>query len=893
MTIDVGEDVTITLTDDLNSDGRDVSVNATALESSLGYRPQVARGVNSESGEEWSSRVRYVDGSAVIDVPHFSTNTVTFSGEVSVTGIFTDGSNVNYDITSQDAVENLSVSVTGNTNTEIDTHSGSLSDGNGSVSISPSGTTPPSSANVSISTGPEVKTSPVDNLGDGSRESTLRSIGDDNSDNPYSVAVTIRPSESGSISEIIVPVDYASGSDYGVSVEVRIAQGNADSTFGDGTQVSTWDPDWTSGNQTINLDSSYSVTAGETYHIELISGSSDGDGSFDQLQLEYDDSATEDGFAVKDSSTSVYTNYGHLYYRIPGAASAVDATGDSTTSFGDIPANSTQTKTVDISGSTSSIDVSSSSSTRLDMEVNYTETTETVDPEVSVNGYNSGYTGTLSDGETVSLDVNNSWVKETNSVNISVGDGSLSSDAPTPRVDLDYRHTTEDKISVESSTYEWVTRYQFSREYATTQDSVSITVPLRDNVVNVTAVETSRNGSAWSTADYTLDDSNDLVIDAGTVDAGTNLSVRANTTLVKPVNGDITVEEPTLLENELNTLISVDSKSEGFGIEVGSTRKNTAVHHVTDTSWSAEDYSSVQNDGSQTLYLPGSAEGGTARVKTAPLVVEPDGGVEVVVEDATEPRFRLRQGSTGGSDSVSVTWTDAARDTDYSLWSITQERESRSAESDGTNVSFSIGDSTASYRIEESSSTTAAIAVGESAGTGPLGLPLDLLALLLGVGGTFVGLLLARRRFGLRGRAATYGLLGAGAIVSIVAIELVTPRSIVSDFAFSASRAFGLLGGGALDGFLSSGAGSIALGLSALIGLYAIDSRLLSLPRWLWIVAGGGITVWIVDTVTEGALASGLSEVSALAWLLIILGAIVLLWRALQPTQINIGGGNS
>jgi hypothetical protein len=525
------------------------------------------------------------------------------------------------------------------------------------------------------------------------------------------------------------------------------------------------------------------------------------------------------------------------------------------------------------------------------MSVDYIERTQTVDPTVSVNGNTTGYTGTISDGQTVSLSTDTSWIGSTNTVDVSVGDGSLSSDAPKPRVDLNYSHSATDVVEVDTESYAWSERFEFNRTYSVTQSDVTVTVPLSDKTVNVTDVETRRNGSTWSSATYQYNrTSGDLDIDAGTVKQGTTLGVRVNSTFVKPVNGDITVLEPTVEGNSLNTLIEVDSVSDGFGIEVGGTRYNR-VHRITETSYSESDYVEVDSNGGQTLRLPSAVAGSTGRVKTAPLVVSPSNEVEVVVEDATEPRFRVREGSTAGSDSVSVTYLDAARDTDHSLWSITQERESRSSESDGTNVSFSVGDATASYRIEVASGgPTAAVAVGGGAGTGPLGLPLDLLALLLGVGGTFVGLLVARRRLGLSGRTATYGLLGAGAVVSIVAVELVTPRSIVSDLLFSVSRGAGLLGGGALDGFLSSGAGSITLGLSALIGLYAIDSRLLSLPRWLWIVAGGGITVWIVDTITEGALASGLSEVSALAWLLIILGAIVLLWRALQPTQINIGG---
>jgi hypothetical protein len=79
------------------------------------------------------------------------------------------------------------------------------------------------------------------------------------------------------------------------------------------------------------------------------------------------------------------------------------------------------------------------------------------------------------------------------------------------------------------------------------------------------------------------------------------------------------------------------------------------------------------------------------------------------------------------------------------------------------------------------------------------------------------------------------------------------------------------------------------IAVSILILLYLLDTRLLDLPRWTYLATGIPLALWIIETLTSGALSAAFAEVGALAWLLVILGSLALLWRVLQPTIVRIG----
>jgi hypothetical protein len=160
---------------------------------------------------------------------------------------------------------------------------------------------------------------------------------------------------------------------------------------------------------------------------------------------------------------------------------------------------------------------------------------------------------------------------------------------------------------------------------------------------------------------------------------------------------------------------------------------------------------------------------------------------------------------------------------------------------------------------------------------------LPIVATFAGIAVSMIGLVFAGRRLGLRGRRSNLLLLLGGGIIGTVGVGLVTGRSIVSDLIFALTELGRSVG--------SSTAGTIVIAVSILIALYLIDSRLLDLPRWVYLATGIPLALWVIETLTNGALSATFEQVGALAWLLVILGSLALLWRVLQPTIVRIGGG--
>ncbi|WP_050037921.1 MULTISPECIES: hypothetical protein [unclassified Haloarcula] len=136
-------DLALILGDDQHHAGREVALPAGAVHEQLGYTPKQVRGVHS-SGSTWTREVAYENGYLVFEVPEFSENGITFSGEVQITASpATDGFISAYGVGDKDAVNDFTADVTGITNTETDTESASsLTDGD-TLSLSVAGNLPP------------------------------------------------------------------------------------------------------------------------------------------------------------------------------------------------------------------------------------------------------------------------------------------------------------------------------------------------------------------------------------------------------------------------------------------------------------------------------------------------------------------------------------------------------------------------------------------------------------------------------------------------------------------------------------------------------------------------------------------------------------------------------
>ncbi|TKX35482.1 hypothetical protein EXE52_18095, partial [Halorubrum sp. CGM4_25_10-8A] len=98
-----GDGMAVVLRDDTESAGREVALDAGKLREALGYRPRAIHGTH-EDGSEWTASAEYVDGYLVFDVPHFSDNTVTFSGHVDVSmNSATSGTTATWQLSDYDA----------------------------------------------------------------------------------------------------------------------------------------------------------------------------------------------------------------------------------------------------------------------------------------------------------------------------------------------------------------------------------------------------------------------------------------------------------------------------------------------------------------------------------------------------------------------------------------------------------------------------------------------------------------------------------------------------------------------------------------------------------------------------------------------------------------------
>jgi hypothetical protein len=102
-----GDGMAVVLRDDQNSAGREIAIDAGTLQDALGYRPQAIHGTH-EDGSEWTASAEYVDGYLVFDVPHFSSNTVTFSGSVDISMTSaTDSTTAEWSLSDYDAASHV------------------------------------------------------------------------------------------------------------------------------------------------------------------------------------------------------------------------------------------------------------------------------------------------------------------------------------------------------------------------------------------------------------------------------------------------------------------------------------------------------------------------------------------------------------------------------------------------------------------------------------------------------------------------------------------------------------------------------------------------------------------------------------------------------------------
>jgi len=329
----------------------------------------------------------------------FEGDETTSSGSASGTGSGSINVGGNIDATGE------SVFVTGRETTNSRTISGS---GNPSLteSITVDGNLSPANPDLTVTAhGAKSTESEVDERGL-SKEFDVSLLGGKPSNydgDVYKTEAAIIPNSDGEITSIAPRITNVRGSDYGTTVDVYISQGGVNGNYREGTKVATWDPDWSTGHQTITLDTPYAVTAGSTFSIEFVTNQNNDDSDLDTLEVANADSSNN----YYSTGGSVADHWADIDYTIDNQVTDLSVSaGDGTTvSLADFSDGQTKTVDLPISEDANQLDFSATRGGSLDYSLDLTERTATEDPAIDVDGDGSpeaSWSGIYTGGETTS-----------------------------------------------------------------------------------------------------------------------------------------------------------------------------------------------------------------------------------------------------------------------------------------------------------------------------------------------------------------------------------------------------------------------------------------------------------------------------------------------------------
>jgi len=992
----------IVLEDDRTHDGRWVSIDTAWFEEQLGEVPNAAF-ITHETNGEYAAPLQVRGDSAAFYVREFSTNTVTFDGEVTLSGSQAgDGSQFEYDLNDTSGIDDPSITLTGVANTNTNTVSASgVSDGdtvNADIggTVSPPDTTlvitgnqytgqrfnPSGSGDASISvngdaepTGPNSgepkitltgkagtgKQNIVDIDGDGTTENEQNFVGDHrlSLERPLSSEVEFTaPQNADTLTQIEPVISSVVGSDYGVTVDIRLHEGQTNYNFDDGVIIKDgWDPDFQTGPQTVNVQNT-SITPGQTYTLEFKTNSASGDGEQDKLMIATDDSPTTERYTWNgDSGQSLNQSANlNIFYPTTTTDPSVDVDGDGNADAsvsGTLSDGQTATRQIpELAAGSTNIDTSTSSGPQPDWTITYdaeqftedpgvdidgdgtdeashtgelgpsqtsevtispslsddtwtasstagpfglsadiTEETETTDPVVEVNGETTGVSGTLAEGETVSLSANASALQSgTNRVNISTNSPTS---GPASLVGFEYSHGAETTTTATVDETTWSQNRNVSKTWPGDRANATATIPMNDRVVDVRNVEVRYNQTTWepvADSDYTLNGT-DLTVQLGDVASGSTTEVRATGSKVRVQDGSISVLNATTTDGPLNTTIAVDEAGSDFAIKTGGTELGNRVHYADSATWGAtNDTTTIAAGGEQTLTLPNAAAGGETTVRTWPIEVAPATDSVTVTDRVgnrtSEPGITV---SGDGNADVSYTYLNAKDATPYVLYSTTNEivRDEGLASSPIT-LEDDNSDETLVFRVDDGTasgsgdggggvvSTVAGAAPMATGGGGFAWLRGDLtpaFTILAGLVG-LLGTVWVSRRLDLVESSDADGALGTARDSARTLLE----NEIVVGAA--------ILGGGYW--LFSSGIlpqqTTIILALSSVpVGMFLVLQQFGEFDLRIW----GGTTI-LVGVLGTQQLAPELFETIAdEAGIIIVVGAILLGWRALTAWRAD------
>ena len=734
-----GNGMAVVLRDDQNSASREVAIDAGQLQEALGYRPEAIRGTH-EDGSKWTRSAEYNDGYLVFEVPHFSSNTVTFSGRISLSGTPSDRTQYQYSIQDNATVDDFSVDITGVTNTEWDNVSATgLSDGDTlstdiAGSVDPGG---PSGEPAVRFTG----AGPVENKSGvgyvAGTETAFTTTGNLQPENEQ-LSVTI-PEQYGARS---TPIDNYVGDNNGGSLSWNLAESKAPgyvsswqidtsypdnvgsatlyiegqevqhktSNFGSGFSGSIDEPVKVNGDLNIKIEGTGSSSSW-TLKIELESADNNVGARFwaapDKETGLNSFSVNKNGGTLRSESTIAagdtfeytpdITSPGAVNGSVSGGGLAVidyqytarNKTESPSISYGTTtgydgnlkPSETVTVAAPSLSTSDDTVTVNTNSGL-VDTEVLIKEKTQTDSPQLEVNGNTVGTDLTLADGETRSYTIPNEWVTdETNMVNVSM-DGSVSADAPDLVYELNYSHTATKRQSIDYTSGSFESTFNASTTYADDTTDAKITFPFRGEVVGMQSVEYRINDESWSEVsaeNYRVRDNTTLVTylsdaSGGSLSAGDTIEVRATARKIEVSNGEISVSDITKPGSKLDTQLTVESRSQGFAVNVGPTKNGERVHYAYSTVYPTEDYVIIEANGDQRLYLPNSKTGDTFRVTHVDTrVVAEQGDVRIdVVKAGSNPELDVSPGPGGSGDPVTVEYYNTESGITYLLNSLTR-----------------------------------------------------------------------------------------------------------------------------------------------------------------------------------------------------------------------------
>jgi hypothetical protein len=864
----------LVLEDDRTHSGRWVSVPTSWFEESIGEVPNAARIAHDESGT-YAAPLMVRGDSAAFYVKEFSTNTVTFNGEISLSGVEADdGTQYQYDLDATN-VDDPSINLTGVETTQAGSAS-AVQSGSGSTSFTVGGTTTPRNEQVTLT---------------GIEETSSGSLSPGTVSNGYSTTIDIggnQPAESGTVTftgKEETTARSASGTLSDTTSDSITINGNQDVTVditvspkevsaSGGTETDKYN---TKEVNTSNMDqfTAISMQMGGTY--ELIKLYDSNDNQFHYGRIDSGETLTQfdrpigdhlavqgnedwsdigtiyvDGEAHAESATvsvgsqsasfgtvdGTYTksvtlspgthsvdlstsNGRRVNYDLswtdktvsdnpsvsiggstasvsgtlaggetatksislsPGSSQSVSVStggnvgveaswtevtatedpsvtvGGSTVSHsGVLGPGSTVTESVDLSTGTESADISTGGKVGVDFE--WTERTETRDPAVTVNGATESYSGSLADGETTSISIPSSALENgTNTVSISTNSPTY---GPSSLVTFDYSHGAEASTTATVSESTWSSNATVSRTWPSEQSNATATLPMNERVVDVRNIEIRFNGTTWDQLaenEYRMNGT-EIVVDLGTVSAGTVTDIRATGSKARVEDGSITVLEPTTNSSKsLETRVRVDEAGPNFSINVDSTALSERVHYQESSTWESAGETVITAEGSQRLKLPNAAPGGETTVRTYPVKVSAARDkvtVAGVTGDRSSPGLKVRG---NGYADVDYTFVDAKDATPYILYSTTKDivRDEGLASSPITltddnsdeTLVFRIDDGTASGSGSGSNSAVSGVPMetaqeGFSAFRGLL--PSNPLYVLLGLLGLSAGVVAVRR----------------------------------------------------------------------------------------------------------------------------------------------------